>query len=132
MLKVAVGVLINSDQKILVALRSVSQEHGNLWEFPGGKIESGENAYEALCRELLEEIGISVLEAEPLIKLKHSYPSYEVELDTWRVIRYEGKPQGLESQPLAWVSLSELKELKLPGANHPIVEAIEVLLLSNP
>jgi len=124
-LKVAVGVILNSDHKILVALRSSTQEQGELWEFPGGKVEAGENFYQALCRELHEEITIQVQRAQHLINLTHEYPNYSVKLDAWLVHEFGGVPRGAEGQALKWVTLEELKQLKLPGANWEIVAALE-------
>ena len=126
-LKVAVGVILDNENKVLVALRSSTQEHGDLWEFPGGKVEENESFYQALCRELKEEIGVDVERAEPLINLNHQYPNYSVELDTWIVQQFQGTPHGAEGQALKWVSLEELKQLKLPGANWEIVEALQKL-----
>lgn len=128
-LQVAVGVIINPEQKILVALRSNTQLQGELWEFPGGKIEAGEDYYQALCRELKEEVGIEVQKAETLLTLTHEYAHYSVELDVWIVHAFSGVPHGAEGQPLKWVTLEELKQLKLPGANWEIVSALEAKLL---
>lgn len=124
-LKVAVGVISNSANQILVALRSSTQEHGDLWEFPGGKVEDNESFYEALCRELKEEIGIEVITAQSLINITHQYESYSVELDVWIIQDFHNLPHGAEGQLLKWVDLAELKQLKLPGANWKIVEALE-------
>ena len=124
-LKVAVGIILNDEKKVLVALRSSTQEHGDLWEFPGGKVEANESFYQALCRELKEEIGIDIEKAEMLVNLSHQYPEYSVELDTWIIRQFDGIPYGAEAQLLKWVTLEELKQLKLPGANWQIVEALE-------
>jgi len=123
-LNVAVGIVLDHQNKILVALRSSTQEQGELWEFPGGKVEAGESFYQALCRELKEEIGIEVERAVQLINITHNYPTYSVELDVWIVHEFKGTPHGAEGQPLQWVNLEELKQLKLPGANWEIVEAL--------
>ena len=73
-LQVAVGVIKNADGRILISLRDKSLHQGGLWEFPGGKIESGETPEQALARELNEELAITVIASTPLINIKHQYP----------------------------------------------------------
>ncbi len=123
-LQVAVGILSDAEGRFLVALRSSSQDQGDLWEFPGGKVEAGESFYEALCRELKEEIGIEIHSADALTHLTHHYPSYSVELNAWKVRDYSGVPTGMEGQLLQWVRLEELQQLKLPGANEAILKKL--------
>ncbi|MGB0765926.1 MAG: NUDIX domain-containing protein, partial [Luminiphilus sp.] len=66
LIHVAVGVLTNASGRVLIARRGADLHQGGLWEFPGGKVESGEDVRQALTRELLEELGISVEASEPL------------------------------------------------------------------
>ncbi|WP_251366399.1 NUDIX domain-containing protein [Coxiella-like endosymbiont of Rhipicephalus sanguineus] len=74
LLHVAIGLVINLENEVLVSLRPMHMAQGRgLWEFPGGKLESGENSYEALCRELKEEVNITVLTAQPFMNIHHSY-----------------------------------------------------------
>ena len=124
-LHVAVGILIDSQKNILVALREKDSGQGGLWEFPGGKIESQETPYEGLCRELKEEIGIKVSQASTLLELFHDYPAYAVQLYVWQVHTFEGEPHGAEGQIVEWVDIYRLKQLRLPGANGQIVEYLE-------
>ena len=72
------------------------------WEFPGGKLAFGEDSYDGLRRELAEELGISVREARPLIRLRYEYPDRRVMLEAWQVTAYDGEPRALDSQALAW------------------------------
>jgi 8-oxo-dGTP diphosphatase len=122
---VAVGVIINSRQEILLAKRAEHLHQGGLWEFPGGKVEKNETVEEALYRELDEELGIAVVIANPFIKVNHDYPDKSVLLDVWLVEKFTGTPIGNESQPLQWVSVSELKRHAVPPANREIVAALE-------
>ena len=97
---------------------------GGCWEFPGGKRRALEGRQEALERELKEELGIQVLEARPLMALKHNYPDRCVCLDVFLVQTYEGRPVSLESQPIAWILPQDLKNIRFLPADKPIIEAL--------
>lgn len=120
---VAAAVIRDVSGKILIARRADTQHQGGLWEFPGGKVEGGEAVEVALARELLEELGIVVQAARPLIKVQHDYPDKQVLLDVWEVSAFSGEAHGAEGQPLAWVSSRELANYEFPAANQPIVAA---------
>ncbi|WP_213875178.1 Nudix family hydrolase [Pseudomonas sp. dw_358] len=120
---VAAAVIRDRDQRILIAKRADSQHQGGLWEFPGGKLEAGEDVPTALARELREELGIEMEVARPLIKIAHDYPDKQVLLDVWEVSQFRGEPHGVEGQPLAWVSARQLAGYEFPEANRPIVAA---------
>ena len=123
---VAVGILSNADGEVLIARRPNHVHQGGLWEFPGGKRESDELIQAALVRELREELGIQVLAARPLIKVRHSYTDKQVLLDVWRVNDYRGQPCGLQSQPLAWVAPAELPRYSFPAADFSILTALRL------
>lgn len=123
---VAVAVLENAHHQVLVARRAEDKHQGGKWEFPGGKIHTGETVFEALARELNEELGITLRTACPLLRLRHSYPDQTVSLNVWRVTDYAGEPHGREGQPLRWVSAAELEGLELPEADLPIVRALQL------
>ncbi|OLF52787.1 Nudix family hydrolase [Pseudomonas chlororaphis] len=120
---VAAAVIRDASGRILIARRADTQHQGGLWEFPGGKVESGEAVEAALTRELQEELGIQVSQARPLIKVQHDYPDKQVLLDVWEVSGFTGEPHGAEGQPLAWVTSRELENYEFPAANQPIVAA---------
>lgn len=126
-LHVAAGVIENEIGQVLIAQRTAGRELAGAWEFPGGKVAAGESALEALRRELAEELGVTVLEAAPLVDYRHAYPQRVVRLDVWRVLRYAGEPRALEGQPLRWESLGNLLDVGLLPADRPIVEALESL-----
>jgi 8-oxo-dGTP diphosphatase len=120
---VAAAVIRGDDGKILITRRAATQHQGGLWEFPGGKVESGETPQAALARELFEELGIQVSACRPLIKVNHDYNDKQVLLDVWEVSSFSGEPHGAEGQPLAWVTARELGQYDFPAANRAIVAA---------
>ncbi len=124
--EVAAGAILSSDKtQVLLALRSATQHQGNLWEFPGGKLEPFEAADAALVREISEEIGIHASELRELMVVEHEYSDKSVRLHVYVVNAFTGEPQGLEGQALRWVALSELDSVAFPEANLPIVAALK-------
>ncbi len=123
-ISVVVGLIFNEHEEILLAWRESWKMPGNCWEFPGGKIEPGENGYQALCRELTEEIGITVLKATILPSICHQYDTYQVILYPWKINSYEGIPRGMEGQMILWSSLDQLSSVILPAANYAIVDLL--------
>lgn len=120
---VAVGAIVQGD-KVLLAKRADHQHQGGLWEFPGGKVETGETVAQALTRELHEELCISVTRCEALIQIRHDYGDKQVLLDVWLVTDFNGIPKGQEGQPLRWVALNTLNNYAFPAANKPIINAL--------
>jgi len=121
---VVVGLIGDSSGRWLVNCRPPGTPLAGSWEFPGGKRQPGEAPLAALKRELDEELGIEVLEAEPVLVLEHDYPDKRVRLDVWLVSRYRGQPTPREGQPLRWVTVAECRELPLLPADGPIVERL--------
>jgi 8-oxo-dGTP diphosphatase len=125
-LHVAVAVVVDTNGRLLIAQRFADTHQGGLWEFPGGKVEPGEDAVQALRRELREEVGIDIERLRPLIKVRHAYPDREVLLDVWRVERWRGNPKGCEGQRIAWVDPDGLFAEDFPAADRPIISAIRL------
>lgn len=128
LIHVAVGVIIGSDGRVLIAKRPHDAHQGGLWEFPGGKLESGESVLAALERELQEELGIHIdpRRCFPLKKIRHRYGDREVLLDTWRVDSYRGEARGLQNQPLAWSLPEALDSREFPEANREIIRLLQL------
>lgn len=122
---VAVGVISDGADRILISRRAEHLHQGGFWEFPGGKVETDETVEQALARELLEELAIDVVKQEALLTIAHDYPDKSVLLDVWWVSAFAGEPQGREGQPLRWVSIESLHEFEFPAANKPIIAAIQ-------
>ena len=123
---VAVAAIINKQQQVLLGFRKADQHQGNLWEFPGGKVESGETTYEALLREINEEVGLKITTAEPLIEISHDYGDKAVLLDVWRVSDFSGEPLGQEGQCLRWCDITDLDANEFPAANVAIIQALKL------
>lgn len=126
MIHVAVGVIREADGRILISRRAADAHQGNLWEFPGGKVEPGESVTEALQRELLEELGIGFEHASPLCEVRHDYGDKQVFLDVWVIDAYQGKAEGREGQPLRRLLPSELKAEDFPVANRAIIRCLHL------
>jgi len=124
--QVAVAVIVDDAGRVLLSRRPDEAHQGGLWEFPGGKLETGESTADALRRECREELGIEVEAHRPLIRVHHRYDDLCVLLDVHLVSAYAGKPAGLEGQPLAWVHPTSLDAYPLPAADRPIVNAIRL------
>ncbi|MEE4203932.1 MAG: 8-oxo-dGTP diphosphatase MutT [Halieaceae bacterium] len=124
---VAVGVLIDDESRVLITRRADDAHQGGLWEFPGGKIESGESVHQALARELAEELGAKVEQSKFLLEIVHDYGDKRVRLLVHLVTAWCGEPYGAEGQPLAWVNVSGLERYRFPDANAAIVECLQRL-----
>ncbi|WP_230537368.1 Nudix family hydrolase [Teredinibacter turnerae] len=123
---VAVGVVRNAEGEVLIAKRQTGQHLAGFWEFPGGKVEQGECVTTALARELREELGIEVSEAQPLVTIPYDYPEKRVLLDVHEVTQYSGLPVSGEGQSIRWVAQSDLGDYTFPPANAPIVTAVQL------
>ncbi len=124
----AVGVVLDKSNRVLITRRASNSHQGGLWEFPGGKLEPGEDLQLALARELREELGIEIGRTSPLLEVNHDYGDKRVLLDVHVVWDFVGEARGLERQPLAWVAPVELGSYRFPAANVPIIGAIKALL----
>ncbi len=122
----AAGVLCNARGEILVARRFDHAHQGGRWEFPGGKLEPGEDARTGLARELEEELGIDLDSARPLIRVRHDYPDRGVLLDVWRVTAWQGRVHGREGQALRWLGADALTGLLMPAVDVPVVKALRL------
>jgi len=121
---VAAGIILNGAGQVLLALRPSHKHQGGLWEFPGGKVEPGENVQEALRRELQEELNLQVGDCSPFLLIDHDYGDKQVRLDVWLVTSHQGAVHGREGQQIAWVAINELGNYRFPAANQGIVAAL--------
>ena len=123
---VAVAVVVDTANRVLLARRPQHVHQGDLWEFPGGKLEAGESVYDALQRELREEIGIRDIRGRPLISVRHDYPEQSVRLNVWLIDHFAGQPAGCEGQEVRWVNRELLSDYAFPAANLAIISALRL------
>ena len=125
LMHVAAGILRDVNGRILITERMGDGPFTGLWEFPGGKIVSGETAVVALRRELREELGITVTECRPFMNLRHAYSDRTVDLEFFLVTGWTGEPRGLDGQRLRWLLAAEMDSDDLLPADVPVVAALK-------
>lgn len=123
---VAAAAITNEKGQVLIARRPAGVDQAGLWELPGGKLAPYETGFQALRREIREELGIEVIKARPLIRVRHLYSTKTVLLDVWKVLEFTGKPWGKEGQPIRWVAADDLVNYTFPAANKPIIKAVQL------
>lgn len=120
-IKVAVAIITDSEQRVLVTQRPLHVPQGGLWEFPGGKLEANESAEQALIREIKEEIGLEVKTCHLLGEIEHQYPGKLVQLIVFHVSKFSGTASCLEGQlDLRWIDKEHLNPNEFPEANSAI------------
>jgi len=122
---VAVAIILDPNQRILITQRPSHVPHAGMWEFPGGKLETHETPAQALIREVKEEVGLDVIQHEFLTQIDHDYVDQSVSLFVYYVHHFTGYAECLEAQhDLRWVHHEELKQFTFPAANKRILQLI--------
>ena len=114
--EVAVGILIRTDGALLLSTRPEGKPYAGYWEFPGGKIEAGESVEQALRRELIEELGVTIGPAQAWKVTEHDYPHALVRLHWCKVREWSGEFEMREGQAMAWQHWPLQVRPVLPGA----------------
>jgi 8-oxo-dGTP diphosphatase len=122
--------LVDIDGRVLIAQRPKGKSMAGLWEFPGGKVEEGEQLEAALIRELEEELGIDVSEncLAPFTFASHSYDDFHLLMPLYVCRVWDGTVTPKEGQVLKWVRPLQLKEYPMPPADVPLVAMLRDLL----
>jgi ADP-ribose pyrophosphatase len=124
LIKVVGAVVENDNNEILCALRSPKMSLPNMWEFPGGKVEKGENLNQAIEREIREELGCSVVASDVFNDNTHDYDTFIVNLITVKCRLVSGTPTANEHSKLIWLKRENLLSLKWAPADVPAVEQL--------
>lgn len=122
-MQVVTAAVIEKDGKILVARRKKGDRLENKWEFPGGKLETGETPRDGLKRELQEEFGVDADVGEYIGSSRFAYRHATIELLAYRV-RIRGDPEVRDHEEIRWVSPGELHRYDFSEADRPIVEML--------
>ena len=125
-----VAVALLDGARVLAAQRSYPPEYAGLWEFPGGKVDDGEDEHAAARRECVEELGVVVNVGSrlgPDVITAAGHP-----LHLWRARIATGEPTAHEHRALRWLSADELYDVEWIGADLPLVAAVEALLRGRP
>jgi 8-oxo-dGTP diphosphatase len=127
---VAACALLNEEGKVLIAKRPPGRPLAGLWEFPGGKVDLGEDPETALIRELLEELGIEIARADllPLTFASHAYPEFHLLMPLYLCKRWQGSIAAQEDQELLWVRPDELGLYDMPPSDEPLKTSLPKLL----
>lgn len=122
--------LIDSDGRVLLAERPEGKIFAGYWEFPGGKIETGETPEAALVRELDEELGVDTKDSclAPLGFVSHPYDTHHMVLLLYVCRKWSGRPQPREGGQLKWVAPARLRDFEMPPANKELISVIQDLL----
>lgn len=124
-MKVAIALIYNQENQVLITQRPLNKIQGGRWEFPGGKVESGETAVQALSRELEEEVGITEIESTCLGEVHYQYDEKTTELIVFQVNKYQGEPSCRENQlGLSWIDSDKLHEVDFPEANQEVLKLV--------
>ena len=129
-LTVVAVALVDADGRVLLAQRPEGKSMAGLWEFPGGKIQSGESPEAALIREIKEELGIDVKESclAPLTFASHAYADFHLLMPLYVCRRWQGEVAAKEGQSLAWVRPTRLSDYPMPPADKPLIAPLCDLL----
>ena len=126
MVHVVAAALVDAEGRVLLAQRPPGKHLAGYWEFPGGKVEAGEPPVDALRREIREEIGVDIGDAQRLIAIPWHYSNKSILLDVYRVDEFHGVPHSCEGQDLKWVPLLSLDPDEMPAADHPVIHALHL------
>lgn len=122
---IAVGLVFDDEERLLIQRRPDDGLLGGLWEFPGGKQEEDESLPSACSRELREEVGIEVDVEDHFYTLSHAYSHFKITLHAFRCRIRAGEPQSNEGQPIRWVSVEALNDYAFPRANRRLIEELD-------
>ena len=119
-----VAALIWENNKFMICQRPANKARALLWEFVGGKVESGETKEDALIRECKEELNILLSVGDVFMDVVHQYPDITVHLTLFNATIAEGEPQKLEHNDIKWITPSEITNYDFCPADEEILKEI--------
>ena len=119
-----VAALIWDKDKFMICQRPAHKARGLLWEFVGGKVETGETKEQALIRECQEELAVTLSVGDVFMDVVHEYPDLMVHLTLFNATIAEGEPQKLEHNDIKWITLSEIPNYEFCPADEEILRQI--------
>lgn len=120
-----VAALIWQNNRFLICRRPAHKTRGLLWEFVGGKVETGETKQQALMRECMEELAVKVRVDDVYMQLVHEYPDMTVELTLFNAAIVEGEPQLLEHSEIRYISVDEIDRFDFCPADVEILKKLK-------
>ena len=116
--------LIIQNNKVLIGLRSESDNGGGLWEFPGGKIEIDESSEDAVIRELNEELDIIVHKPKKIMQYLHRFKNLIYDISFFEVVLFKGSIKKIVHDELKWVDLSSINNYNFISGDLLIIEGL--------
>ena len=120
----ACAILENNDSKILISSRRKKNYLKSYWEFPGGKLMNGENFYQAIKRELFEELSINIINVDHFCFTKYSYSKFNLIMHTFKIHKWHGDIESMDGEQLKWIDKKMLKKSKLLHGNSEIIKLL--------
>ncbi|MBR6779878.1 MAG: (deoxy)nucleoside triphosphate pyrophosphohydrolase [Clostridia bacterium] len=120
-----VAALLWDENRFMICQRPAHKARGLLWEFVGGKVENGESKQQALVRECMEELGVTVDVGDVFMQLVHEYPDICVELTLYNASIRDGVPQKLEHNDIQWIKPAEIGQYDFCPADEEILKEIK-------
>jgi len=124
--RVAAGLVFDGG-RLLITQRPAEKHLGGLWEFPGGKLDTGESYPDCLRRELREELGIEVAVGPMLAAIEHAYPEKTVRIHFYRCALTSGVPTAIECADLEWITADQLDQFVFPPADAALLGELKSL-----
>lgn len=120
-----VAALIWDKDKFMICQRPKNKARALLWEFVGGKVESGETKEQALIRECREELAVTLSVGDVFMDVIHEYPDIKIHLTLFHATIKEGVPQKLEHNAIQWITVSEIDNYDFCPADEEILEKLK-------
>ncbi len=121
-----VAAIIRRTGCILITQRRANVEFGNLWEFPGGKVEPGEALTSALQREIEEELGVKIVVEDKFFSIEHDYPTKSIRLHFFNCRIAAGEVRPLEVADLRWIEPPLLDNFQFPAADAELIAKLRL------